>query len=151
MDREAFKARLAAKSFGHDTDGVSRYRKKWEDLQRFASPEHTPKYAGVDICDALACACGWVSKSYYDGVEFAYADWAQHVLEASKPENWIRGVVLAVCPALKPAMDNGLHLPEACKSAAVYAFTHRLDNEDCNRLRRILLHLEENGSLPEEE
>ncbi len=42
--------------------------------------EHKAKFveeAGlIDLCE---CSCGWTSRPYYDGRDFAYADWKRHV------------------------------------------------------------------------
>jgi hypothetical protein len=35
-----------------------------------------------DIIDIYRCSCGWESKPYYDGAEFAYQEWKRHVAES---------------------------------------------------------------------
>jgi hypothetical protein len=34
---------------------------------------------GTDMIDQYQCACGWRSKPYYDGAEYAHADWVSHI------------------------------------------------------------------------
>jgi hypothetical protein len=47
--------------------------------------KHEPKLieeAGlIDLCK---CSCGWESKPYYDGREYAYAEWQKHANGAGK-------------------------------------------------------------------
>jgi hypothetical protein len=38
-----------------------------------------PKYIGIDILDQYQCACGWKTKTYYDGEEYAKAEWKKHL------------------------------------------------------------------------
>lgn len=50
-------------------------------LQREAAkPEHDIlENGGEGMTDQLLCACGWKSKRYWDGWEFAVDEWYQHV------------------------------------------------------------------------
>ena len=42
--------------------------------------DHKGTYVeGAGLIDQIKCACGWESKSYYDGLEFAQAEHTRHV------------------------------------------------------------------------
>lgn len=46
-------------------------------------PEHACEIIyEPDMLDAAKCSCGWQSKWYYDGREFAYDAWKRHAREA---------------------------------------------------------------------
>lgn len=41
--------------------------------------KHKAKYVeSAGLLDEFECSCGWKSKVYYDGADFAYAEWKQH-------------------------------------------------------------------------
>ena len=44
-----------------------------------AGPEHAYTNEGVTLDDTFVCACGWKSETYWDGSDFAYADWRKHL------------------------------------------------------------------------
>lgn len=33
---------------------------------------------GGSMLDQIICACGWKSATYFDGREYAYAEWQRH-------------------------------------------------------------------------
>lgn len=48
--------------------------------------EPKPKFKWSDDCpeamlDQAVCGCGWKSKPYYDGQEWAYREWQRRVAE----------------------------------------------------------------------
>ena len=44
-----------------------------------AEQEHWAKVVyQPDLLDTVECSCGWKSRVYYDGREFAYAEWQKH-------------------------------------------------------------------------
>lgn len=45
--------------------------------------KHRIKDIGVHMVDQYECSCGWKSASYWDGAEWAYDEWLEHV-EKSK-------------------------------------------------------------------
>lgn len=44
-----------------------------------AQPEHAYACKGVTMDDTFECACGWKSETFWDGREYAYADWRKHL------------------------------------------------------------------------
>jgi len=50
--------------------------------------ELEPRYIGIDIVDQYECPCGWKSKPYYDGAEYAYAEWKRHAERCGKVGLW---------------------------------------------------------------
>lgn len=43
---------------------------------------------GGAMLDQIICSCGWESRTFYDGREFAYAQWRRHVGEDhTKPDS----------------------------------------------------------------
>lgn len=50
-----------------------------------------PKNIGFDMIDELECPCGWKSGPYFDGAEYAHAEWKKHAAAPSygeqMPEN----------------------------------------------------------------
>lgn len=51
----------------------------YDELFEAAAPEHVGNNIGIDISDQIGCFCGWKSKGYWDGAEYAWADWYEHV------------------------------------------------------------------------
>lgn len=46
--------------------------------------EHMPKYVEeAGLLDSFECSCGWKSKHYYDGAEFAHNEWKRHVASST--------------------------------------------------------------------
>lgn len=42
--------------------------------------EHIAKYVcEPPMLDTFECSCGWKSRVYYDGAEYAQAEWNRHV------------------------------------------------------------------------
>ena len=40
---------------------------------------HTPKYIGESsMSDQFICSCGWESRGYWDGIEYAWDEWLKH-------------------------------------------------------------------------
>ena len=56
-------------------------RHKEDDMVRH---EHRFVELPGDMLDQIECACGWKSKTYFDGREYAHAEWCRHV-QASQP------------------------------------------------------------------
>lgn len=46
-----------------------------------AKPEHSFTNEGVTMDDQIVCACGWKSKPYWDGFEWAFDEWGKHIQE----------------------------------------------------------------------
>lgn len=42
---------------------------------------HRIENIGRDLLDQYGCSCGWRSRTYYDGAEYAIQDWRRHVQE----------------------------------------------------------------------
>jgi hypothetical protein len=40
---------------------------------------HTPTYLETHMIDSIHCSCGWDSGHYFDGYEYAYKEWENHV------------------------------------------------------------------------
>lgn len=40
---------------------------------------HAPKIEGVTMDDTCVCSCGWQSGTYWDGREYAHAEWVSHI------------------------------------------------------------------------
>ncbi len=40
----------------------------------------------IDVCK---CSCGWESKPYFDGAEYAYRDWQKHAAKAATSGLWM--------------------------------------------------------------
>jgi hypothetical protein len=40
---------------------------------------HTPTYLENYMLDSVHCSCGWDSRPYLDGREYAYKEWEKHV------------------------------------------------------------------------
>ncbi len=44
---------------------------------------HVPTVSEVSLyVDGCSCSCGWKSREYWDGAEYAYDDWKKHAREA---------------------------------------------------------------------
>jgi len=51
-------------------------------VERAARPmlKHTARIVEVaDMIDECRCTCGWVSTRYFDGAEYAHAEWERHM------------------------------------------------------------------------
>lgn len=49
--------------------------------------EHLPTYTcEPPMLDTFECSCGWKSRVYYDGAEYAQAEWKRHVVAATSTE-----------------------------------------------------------------
>lgn len=45
--------------------------------------DHRFTFADIgEMLDQIQCSCGWESKTYFDGREYAYAEWRRHVTAA---------------------------------------------------------------------
>jgi hypothetical protein len=40
---------------------------------------HTYTIKGVTMDDRCFCSCGWKSNPYWDGAEWAYKEWVEHI------------------------------------------------------------------------
>lgn len=40
---------------------------------------HTCQNIGTGMMDQLECLCGWLSRGYFDGAEYAWTEWEKHV------------------------------------------------------------------------
>ena len=40
---------------------------------------HTQKMDSSLMSDVCSCSCGWKSKTYWDGREWAYDEWVKHI------------------------------------------------------------------------
>jgi hypothetical protein len=51
--------------------------------------KHVPtKYVeSAGLIDMYKCSCGWQSNPYYDGAEYAYAEWQRHKENADIKQN----------------------------------------------------------------
>mgnify|MGYP001592758324 CR=1 FL=1 len=47
---------------------------------------HVPKHIGNGMCDDYTCSCGWKSNGYWDGAEWAWAEWEKHAKQILKVE-----------------------------------------------------------------
>lgn len=49
---------------------------------------HRIQSIGHGVLDEYVCSCGWKSHGYYDGAEYAIADWRVHVenVTGTKPK-----------------------------------------------------------------
>lgn len=36
---------------------------------------------GGSLLDQIVCSCGWKSATYFDGREYAHAEWRKHVAQ----------------------------------------------------------------------
>ena len=53
---------------------------------------HDYKVADIgSMLDQIVCSCGWESATYFDGLEYAHAEWKKHVADPRK-----RKIVLRV-------------------------------------------------------
>lgn len=56
------------------------WQQRVKDIKRRAGPKHKPKAVTVgSMSDHYECSCGWRSPGYWDGLEWAFEDWAKHV------------------------------------------------------------------------
>lgn len=40
---------------------------------------HVSKIEGVTMDDTCVCSCGWQSRAYWDGREYAHTEWVDHI------------------------------------------------------------------------
>ena|SRR3989344_1054284 len=57
------------------------YSDYWEALQTAAVPDHVPTAKSSGFSDEVHCSCGWKSPGYWDLMEQAWDDWAEHVAD----------------------------------------------------------------------
>jgi len=83
-----------------------------EGMTAAAKPEHVGEYASERSCDLVKCSCGWKSQGYWDGAEYAWDEWREHVADEM-------GLLTKKCPCGKEYLpaDGGkaCHKLEAVK------------------------------------
>jgi hypothetical protein len=42
---------------------------------------------GGGMLDQIICSCGWESRTYFDGREYAYDEWKKHVKKSHADED----------------------------------------------------------------
>lgn len=57
------------------------YSNLWKQLHMAAGPEHVGKCVGVTMDDQVVCCCGWESRTFWDGAEWAWDEWREHVAD----------------------------------------------------------------------
>lgn len=66
------------------------------------STGHVAGNIGEYMSDQLRCSCGWQSRHYWDGAEYAFAEWADHLegvanaRRAEEVQQWDRGTMTRV-------------------------------------------------------
>lgn len=52
---------------------------KWATEKKDAAKKlgHTITYIGKGMSDQYKCSCGWESRSFWDGVEYAFKQWVE--------------------------------------------------------------------------
>ena len=60
------------------TPEANRLRRKAE-IAAGKKIEHTQKIKESSTIDTCICSCGWESNSYWDGAEYAYNEWVEHI------------------------------------------------------------------------
>jgi hypothetical protein len=50
-------------------------------------PEFTWWDDGGAMLDQIICSCGWKSRTYFDGREYAHSEWKKHVAKSHKEDS----------------------------------------------------------------
>jgi hypothetical protein len=48
-------------------------------IRMAALPEHAYTEEGMTMDDRFVCSCGWKSETFWDGREYAYDTWREHI------------------------------------------------------------------------
>ncbi|TSC59678.1 MAG: hypothetical protein LiPW15_698 [Parcubacteria group bacterium LiPW_15] len=58
-----------------------KYRQAWNAINAAAAPEHVPTMTSDGMNDQMECSCGWKSRGYWDGADYAEKEWRDHVAD----------------------------------------------------------------------
>jgi len=94
MDIEKFRTAREKFLTGKRFSGPEEYRQAWKGVDEAAAPEHVGKNIGAGMFDQVECSCGRIGKSYFDGAEYAWDDWREHVAD-------VMGLIYKKCPCGK--------------------------------------------------
>ena len=54
-----------------------------ERRHKMAKHGHVGKNTGTDMADQVECSCGWQSRGYWDGAEWAWDEFDVHLTEVA--------------------------------------------------------------------
>ena len=61
---------------------VSRFYARRQKIERTAGKakgHNLTTTSDAGLCDDGSCSCGWKSNGYFDGLEYIYKEWLQHL------------------------------------------------------------------------
>lgn len=63
-------------------EDMKRYRELVATMRTAAGKEHKPTTSGDGhFSDWIVCGCGWETAHYWDGLDYAWAEWRWHVAD----------------------------------------------------------------------
>ncbi len=92
MDIKKF--RKLREAFNEGSDSPKKSQRIWKALCKAAKPEHVGKNVRPGAFDRIVCSCGWQSESFFDGAEYAWGKWLEHVADKM-------GLIPKKCPCGK--------------------------------------------------
>lgn len=82
MDVKKFRAARELLDISRPFNSPDKCNKVWDELRGAAAPEHVGQGHSAGFSDHVTCSCRWKSRGYWDMLQAAWDDWADHVADA---------------------------------------------------------------------